>query len=138
MADPSPHAFAMPSGPPHNPESASVSIRDRAARARAQEKARRKNAPRACVICAARKVSCDAGRPCIRCVKAGKEDQCVDVITKRRRKVVHDGEGESEEDYDDYAPSVVTRASARQHAAVLGACPFPLLLAFGARARVSP
>jgi hypothetical protein len=44
----------------------------------------RKNAPRACAVCAARKVSCDVGRPCKRCVKAHIEHLCVDVETKRR------------------------------------------------------
>lgn len=51
------------------------------------DKARRKNAPRACVICAARKVSCGLRRPCERCVKAGKEHLCVDIETKRRKRV---------------------------------------------------
>lgn len=56
----------------------------------------RKNAPRACAICAARKVSCDIGRPCKRCVKAHIEHLCVDVETKRRT-TKHPEPGESNE-----------------------------------------
>lgn len=84
-------------------------------RVNVDERIRRKNAPRACVTCAFRKVSCDAGRPCVRCIKAGKEDTCVDVETKRRRKVTSEGEeeGEGEDGWEPLPPPLVTRASAR-------------------------
>jgi hypothetical protein len=91
--------------------------RERSNRVRFEEKQRRKNAPRACVICAARKVSCDVNRPCLRCVKAGKEHLCVDVETKRKRKPSHeDLEGDEFAGNMSSPPglAVTTRASARQ------------------------
>lgn len=60
--------------------------RERVSKLVIDKKSNRKNAPRACVTCAARKVSCGLRRPCERCIKAGKAHLCVDVETKRRKK----------------------------------------------------
>ena len=48
-------------------------------------KKRRKQVPIACIICAKAKAACSDTRPCDRCVRLAKQDQCVDSADVRAR-----------------------------------------------------
>lgn len=96
------------SSPPRTPSDSEVAVapvpkQTSPAAAAGKKKAhkKRKRTGRACVYCQKLHLSCDEQRPCSRCTKAGREDQCRDGKRKRRGRKRKNAPLEEELDEDD-------------------------------------
>ncbi|PPQ63180.1 hypothetical protein CVT24_005725 [Panaeolus cyanescens] len=84
---------------------------------------KRRQVKNACTHCQKACKKCDDARPCLRCVKYGYSDECVDSQRKERKKGVKRGPYKKRDGKDRAACSVTTSDSAQQGATVVNGVP---------------